>query len=795
MSLEALEERRLLSTLTALGSFDGTNGTDPESAGVVFDANGDLFGTTYSGGAHGVGTVWELAKGSGAITALASFDLINGGGPLGGVALDSDGNIYGAAVGSGTNDNGMVWELAKRSSTVTDLATFDRTDGDGPTGGVTLDANGNLFGTAQGGGTRGTGTVWELAKGSGTIMALASFNLSAQSVYGGVTLDANGNLFGTTGLGGANNMGTVWKLVPGSGTIRTLASFDGTNGESPFAGVTLDANGDLFGTASGGGANNMGTVWELAKGSSTITALASFNGSNGHQPLGGVTFDANGNLYGTTAFGGASSDNGVVWELANGSGSITALASFDHTTGTDPKAPVTIDANGNLFGTASVSGANAQGTVWELITDGDVSVAVASSAPDSRYGQAVTFTATVTLVTPGLPAPSGNVQFQVDGANVGGHVNLVGGRAVSPAIATLSAGRHTITALYANDPNYHDSSGSTSQTVDQAHLTVTADDKAMTYGGAVPALTYTITGFVDGDTAAVVSGAPGLTTTATSASGVGNYAVTVAPGTLAAANYDFPTLVAGTLSVTPAPLTIRADDLTRGVGQPDPPLTASYLGFVNGDGPSSLASSVVLSTTATAGSLPGVYPITVGGAASPNYAIKFVAGTLTVVASTPVTVTDVQLAFNRRHQVTQLIVDFSGPVGALAGSLTYRLTVNGKHARTIALESPKYSPSTDSVTLVPQRPFGLNRQVELRVHGLPGGDAVAILSRQGVYIEARRQPANLPRLSVAAVDHLKSAGSREGTLHRPVTPALGRMGIGLGNGMHPIRTIGLDISE
>jgi len=141
--------------------------------------------------------------------------------------------------------------------------------------------------------------------------------------------------------------------------------------------------------------------------------------------------------------------------------------------------------------------------------------------------------------------------------------------------------------------------------------------------------------------------------------------------------------------------------------------------------------------------------------------------------------------------VTRIIVDFSGPVNAdLADSLaTYSLTIAGKHgsftaknARTIALASALYSDSTDSVTLAPKKPFGLTKPVQLRVHGLlPGGDAVAILSRQGVTIEARRQPGTLPRRSVAAVDQLMSAGSLEETLHRPVTPALGRMGIGLGH--------------
>jgi RHS repeat-associated protein len=361
------------------------------------------------------------------------------------------------------------------------------------------------------------------------------------------------------------------------------------------------------------------------------------------------------------------------------------------------------------------------------ITVGDVSVLVASSAPESQYGQALTFTATVNPLTPGLPTPGGTVQFQIDGAPFGAPVDLIGGQAASPSIATLSAGRHSITALYANDPNYRSNSASASETVDQAHLTIAADAKSMISGSAVPALTYTITG------------------------------------------------------------------------------------FVNGDGPSSLTSPVVLSTTVTAGSPPGVYPIMVGGAASPNYAITFVAGTLTVIAPPLVTMTNVQEVFKKRHQVIQVIVDFSGPVnsGQADTLATYRLTIAGKHgsftakeARTIVLASAVYNGSTDSVTLVPKKSFGLTRPVQLRVSGQPpkglsdkfgrlidgnhdgqpGGDAVAVLSKPGVRIEARRQPGTLPRLSVPAVDHLLSTGSRERLLHSLVTAALGG---GLSNSAAP----------
>jgi uncharacterized repeat protein (TIGR03803 family) len=183
-----------------------------------------------------------------------------------------------------------------------------------------------------------------------------------------VTFDANGNLYGTAVFGGASgNNGTVWELAKGSSTITALASFNGTNGAGPNGGVTLDANGNLYGTARSSGADGLGTVWELAKGSSTIAALASFNGTNGGTPEGDVTFDANGNLYGTASGGGIGNGGvGAVWELAKGSSTITALGSFNGTNGEFPVGGVTFDADGNLYGTALIGGANGLGTVWEL---------------------------------------------------------------------------------------------------------------------------------------------------------------------------------------------------------------------------------------------------------------------------------------------------------------------------------------------------------------------------------------------------------------------------------------------
>jgi RHS repeat-associated protein len=166
-----------------------------------------------------------------------------------------------------------------------------------------------------------------------------------------------------------------------------------------------------------------------------------------------------------------------------------------------------------------------------------------------------------------------------------------------------------------------------------APLTITADDKSKVYGAPLPTLTASYSGLVNGDTPASLATPPTLTTTATAASHVVGSPYPISVGGASSSNYTI-SYASGSLTVTPAPLTITADNKTKVVGEPLPPLTASYSGFVNGDTPASLTTPPMLSTTATATS--GVegspYPITVTGAASPDYTISFVNGLLFVVA-------------------------------------------------------------------------------------------------------------------------------------------------------------------
>jgi uncharacterized repeat protein (TIGR03803 family) len=299
------------------------------------------------------------------ITPLASFNGSNGSAPDAGVIIDGAGNLYGTTQSGGASSDGTIFELAHGSSTINALASFDSGSGTGPSG-VIMDGAGNLYGTtAFGGVSPNNGTVFELAHGNSTITALATFVFSSgNEPIGGLIRDGAGNLYGTTFLGGAGATGTVFELVQGNSTTTGLATF--LNGAHPLGGVIMDGAGNLYGTTSEGGASGVGTVFELAHGSSSITTLASFNGSNGATPFAGLIMDGAGNLYGTTDAGGASGD-GTVFELAHGSGSITTLASFNGGNGANPDGGVIMDAAGNFYGTTSEGGASGDGTVFELV--------------------------------------------------------------------------------------------------------------------------------------------------------------------------------------------------------------------------------------------------------------------------------------------------------------------------------------------------------------------------------------------------------------------------------------------
>jgi uncharacterized repeat protein (TIGR03803 family) len=380
-------------SLTTLTNFNNTNGSNPE-AGLIADANGNLFGTTNSGGAFGDGTVFEIVKSSSGYsstpTTLVNFNGSNGANPYAGLIADANGDLFGTTFTGGAFGGGTVFEIVKTSSgyaaTPTTLVSFNGANGAELVGG--LDGNGNLFGTTAAGGTFGDGTVFEIVKTSSgyasTPTTLVNFNgANGNEPVTGVIADANGNLFGTSFDGGASGDGTVFEIVKTSSgyasTPTILVNFNGANGANPWSSLILDANGNLFGTTGNGGASaNYGTVFEIAKTSSgyanTLTTLVNFDGTHGAFPRGSLIADGSGNLFGTTAYGGVG--DGTVFEIvktASGYASTpTTLVIFDGTNGATPVGSLIADANGNLFDATVDGGVSGDGTVFELTGSGFV---------------------------------------------------------------------------------------------------------------------------------------------------------------------------------------------------------------------------------------------------------------------------------------------------------------------------------------------------------------------------------------------------------------------------------------
>ena len=379
----AASAARATPVLTTLTTFNGgPNGGQPLSVQVT-DAAGDLYGTTYIGGAGYAGTVFEMVAGTHALTTLASFaGTANGAAPQAGLATDAAGNLYGTTVYGGSAGDGTVFELAAGTHALTVLASFNGTVY--PSGGLTADAAGNLYGTTQNGGPANAGTVFEVAAGTRALTILASFTSPTDGANprAGLTADAAGDLYGTTFTGGSAGDGTVFEVAAGTHALTTVAAFTGTaNGAKPDAGLTADAAGDLYGTTSAGGSAGDGTVFEVAAGTHALTTLATFTGAaTGSDPFAGLTIDAAGNLYGTTYQGGSFND-GTVFEVADGTHALTTLASFAGAAdGAQPNADLTADAAGDLYGTTYGGGPAGDGTVFELTGSGFVTGGVPEPA-------------------------------------------------------------------------------------------------------------------------------------------------------------------------------------------------------------------------------------------------------------------------------------------------------------------------------------------------------------------------------------------------------------------------------
>jgi uncharacterized repeat protein (TIGR03803 family) len=383
------------------GGMDGAYST----AGLILDAQGNLYGTTTRGGSFDGGSVFRLtprADGSWAETMLYNFcsatNCADGFNPDGGLVFDQTGHLYGVTLYGGVFRGGTVFQLTPRADgrwTETVLYNFcpanNCADGLNPVGGLIFDQIGTLYGATFSGGLHQAGVIFRLApKGDGRWTETVLYNFCSiahcrdgAGPYASLVLGQSGSLYGTTLDGGSPRCGcgVVFQLAPKpdgtwAQTVLHHFSIGGIDGNYPLAGLIFDTAGNLYGATNGGGVNQRGTVFELQpkqRAQWREKILHSFTGGgDGSGPFAALVFDQAGNLYGTTQQGGdlksrCNNGCGVVFKLRprpDGTWVETVLHGFHRRPGAYPEGGILFDGVGNLYGTTY--GYASTGSVYEI---------------------------------------------------------------------------------------------------------------------------------------------------------------------------------------------------------------------------------------------------------------------------------------------------------------------------------------------------------------------------------------------------------------------------------------------
>ena len=438
-----------------------------------------------------------------------------------------------------------------------------------------------------------TATITAANSGAGTPTGTVTFTEGATTLASAVVVNGSGHA----------SFSTV-TLAVGSHTIT--ASFTGTNGWQNSGGIAAPQVVQGATATAAVSAPNPSSYGQSVTYMATITAATGYPGAG--TPTGTVTFSQ-----GATTLASAVPVNGS----GQASFSTSALSVGSHTI------------------TASFTGTNdwqnSSGNAAPQAVQDATSTAVVSTPNPSPYGQSVTFTATITGGGTGAGTPTGTVTFSQGATTLASAVPVNGSGQATFSTTTLAVGSNIITASFTGTNGWQNSSGNAAPQVVQAvPLAITASSASMTYGGTVPTITPSYSGFVNGDTAASLTTPPTCSTTATGVSPAGSY-----PSSCTGAvdpNYAI-TYVGGAVLIGPAPLAITAPSMTLDTGSTFPTFTPTYSGFVLGQSAASLTTAPTCSTTATTSSPGGTYPITCAGAVDSNYAITYVPGTLTLVGA------------------------------------------------------------------------------------------------------------------------------------------------------------------
>jgi len=379
-------------TFTVLHNFTiGDDGGRPLDT-LVMDQAGNLYGSTEYGGPADDGVIFKLLHhgSSWLLSPLYSFLPEDGGQPHGPITIGSDGTLYGTTFAGGPGGGGVVYRLRPPASAPVSIisswseSVLHEFNIDNDSGGaypaypaLIFDSAGNIYGTTQSGGAgsgtcdaiAGGGVVFELSPFGGDWNETVLYSFNAGCPYSGVVMDSAGNLYGAVPGGGTNGVGMAYELsqTQSGWQLTTLHNFAGDDGSVSKAGLIMDQAGNLYGATSSGGSGGGGVIYEISPSGGGWSFQVLYNLTGNAGPQENLTMDSAGNLYGT-ALGDGANEAGMVFELSpsNGVWTLTDLHDFSQDTAYAPYGGVTLDANGNVYGTTFEGGAYGYGTVWEI---------------------------------------------------------------------------------------------------------------------------------------------------------------------------------------------------------------------------------------------------------------------------------------------------------------------------------------------------------------------------------------------------------------------------------------------